>query len=163
LTSLNSLITENPALASQYLQQMSKVYRYLLQHKDRTTVSIQTELEFVRNYIFLLETRFGDALKIKIDVPKSASENSIVPVTLQILIENALKHNVVDLDRPLSIDIFSSDDYLVVTNNLQKRKSVEGSNKQGLVNLQSLYKFITDRPVILENGDSRFTVKIPLV
>jgi hypothetical protein len=163
LTSLNSLITENPALASQFLQQMSKVYRYVLQNKDRNSVSLHTELDFIRNYVFLAETRFGGALKIKFEISKEAMESAIVPVTLQILIENAMKHNVIDNDKPLSVDVFSSGDYLVVSNNLQKRKTAETSNKQGLANLESLYRFMTDRPVILETSEGRFTVKVPLL
>jgi len=162
LTSLNSLITENPPLASQFLQQMSKVYRYVLQHKDKNSVSLQTELDFIRNYVFLAETRFEGALKIKFEISKEAIESAIVPVTLQILIENAMKHNI-DEDKPLRVEVFSSGDYLVVSNNLQKRKTVETSNKQGLANLESLYGFMTDRPVIVESSDNRFTVKVPLL
>jgi len=163
LTSLNSLITENPVLASQFLQQMSKVYRYVLQNKEKSFVSLHTELEFIRNYVFLAETRFEGALKIKFDISKEALESAIVPVTLQVLIENAMKHNIIDKDKPLSVEVFSSGDYLVVSNNLQKRKTVETSNKQGLTNLESLYRFMTDRPVILETTEARFTVKVPLL
>ncbi len=163
LTSLNSLITENPKLASQFLQQMSKVYRYVLQNKDKNFVSLRTELDFIKNYVFLAETRFEGALKIKFEISKEAMDFAIVPVTLQILIENAMKHNIIDKDKPLSVDVFSSGDYLVVSNNLQKRKTVDAANKQGLTNLESLYGFMTDRPVIRETNDARFTVKIPLL
>ena len=103
------------------------------------------------------------ALKIKFEVSSKALENAIVPVTLQILIENALKHNVIDIDRPLSIEVFSSGDYLVVTNNLQKRKTVETSNGQGLENLRSLYRFMTDRPILIEFNENLFAVKVPLL
>ena len=163
LTSLNSLITENPMLASEFLQQMSKVYRYVLQNKEKNFVSLQTELDFIKNYVFLAETRFQGGLKIKFEISKEAMESAIVPVTLQILIENAMKHNIIDKDKPLSVEVFSSGDYLVVSNNLQKRKTVETSNKQGLANLESLYRFMTDRPVILETSEARFTVKVPLL
>src|SRR5260221_4682311 len=163
LTSLNSLITENPKLASQFLQQMSKVYRYVLQNKDKNFVSLRTELDFIKNYVFLAETRFEGALKIKFEISKESMEFAIVPVTLQILIENAMKHNIIDQDRPLRVEVFSSGDYLVVSNNLQKRKTVETSNKQGLANLESLYGFMTDRPVIVESSEARFTVKDPLL
>jgi sensor histidine kinase YesM len=163
LTSLNSLISENQQLASQFLQHMSKVYRYVLQNKDKNFVSLQTELDFIKNYVFLAETRFGGALKIKFEIADGAQEQAIVPVTLQILIENALKHNIVDHERPLSIDVFTSGDYLVISNNLQKRKTVETSNKLGLENLKSLYKFLTERPVIIEELSDRFNVKVPLI
>lgn len=163
LTSLNSLISENQQLASQFLQHMSKVYRYVLQYKDKNFVSLQTELDFIKNYVFLAETRFGGALKIKFEIGNGAKEQAIVPVTLQILIENALKHNIVDHERPLSIDVFTSGDYLVISNNLQKRKTVETSNKLGLENLRSLYRFLTERPVIIEELEDRFNVKVPLI
>lgn len=163
LTSLNSLIFENQGLASQFLQHLSKVYRYVLQNKDKNFVTVQTELEFIQNYVFLLRTRFESALTISFRVHDHSRDKAIVPVTLQILIENALKHNVVDKDRPLSIRIETNDDYLVVSNNLQVRKLVETSNKQGLENLRSLYAFLTDKPVLIESGDTHFSVSVPLV
>lgn len=163
LTSLNSLIAENPTLASQFLQHMSKVYRYVLENKEKNFVGLETELDFIRNYVFLAETRFEDALKIKFDISDAAREKAIVPVTLQILIENALKHNVAETSRPLTIEISTLGDYLIVSNNLQPRKIVETSNKQGLENLKSLYRFLTDKPVEIEQGDERFSVKIPLL
>jgi two-component system, LytTR family, sensor kinase len=163
LTSLNSLIGENPALAYQFLQQLSKVYRYVLQNKDKNFVSLQTEYDFIKNYISLLETRFQDALSIDISIHDEIRDRALVPVTLQILIENALKHNIADRDKPLKIEIFTMGDYLIVSNNLQLRKLVDTSNKQGLENLKSLYSFLTEKPVIIEHTDSRFAVKIPLL
>jgi hypothetical protein len=163
LTSLNSLIFENQQLASEFLQQLSKVYRYVLQNKEKNFVLLATEMDFIAHYVKLLETRFTGALKINFDIHNDAKEKAIVPVTLQILIENATKHNVVDRDKPLSIEIFTIGDYLVVSNNLQLKKKVESSNRQGLDNLKSLYKFLTDRPVLVEPTDDRFYVKIPLI
>lgn len=163
LTSLNSLIFDNQQLASQFLQQLSKVYRYVLQNKDKNFVLLSTELEFIAHYVQLLETRFQGALKINFQVNDEAKEKAIVPVTLQILIENAIKHNIVDKDKKLFIDILTVGDYLVVSNNLQPRKTVETSNKVGLENLKSLYKFLTENPVIIEPTHDRFYVKIPLI
>lgn len=163
LTSLNGLIFEDQRLASDFLQQLSKVYRYVLQHGDRNFVTLKTELDFIHNYIQLLETRFRGSLKINLDIAAHAQEQAIVPVTLQVLIENAIKHNIVDKDRPLTIDLVTIGDYLVVGNNLQERKSVESSNKKGLERLRSLYGFLTERPVIVEKTDDRFNVKVPLI
>jgi two-component system, LytTR family, sensor kinase len=163
LTSLNTLIFENQELASQFLQQLSKVYRYVLQNKDKNFVLLTTELDFIEHYVQLLETRFKGALKISFEVNADAREKAIVPVTLQILIENAIKHNVADKERMLSIEIITVGDYLVVSNNLQTRKTVESSNKLGLENLKSLYKFLTDKPVIVESTNDRFYVKVPLI
>ncbi|MBA4054782.1 MAG: histidine kinase [Marivirga sp.] len=163
LTSLNGLIFENQGLASQFLQHLSKVYRYVLQNKEKNFVPVQTELDFIQNYVFLLRTRFQQALIINFDIGEAGRERAIVPVTLQILIENALKHNIVDKERPLHIDVLTIGDYLVVSNNLQIRKRVGTSNGQGLDNLRSLYAFLSDKPVIIEKTDNRFAVKIPLL
>lgn len=163
LTSLNSLIMENQELASQFVQQLSKVYRYVLQNKEKSYVTLKTELDFIQHYISLLQTRFQQALIIRTEISKGAEDLHIVPVTIQILIENAIKHNVLDQHRPLSIEIFTSGDYLIVSNNLQLRSHVETSNKQGLDNMKSLYKFLTDRPMVVEESEQRFSVKIPLV
>ncbi len=163
LSSLNSLIMENQRLASEFVQQLSRVYRYVLQYKDQSSVSLSTELNFIQHYISLLQTRFQQALTITIAVDKEAEEQRIVPVTLQILIENAIKHNIVSAELPLHIEIFTSGDYLVVSNNLQQRKHVESSNKLGLKNMQSLYKFLSDKPVQIEQTAIRFSVKVPLL
>jgi two-component system, LytTR family, sensor kinase len=163
LTSLNTLIFDNQQLASEFLQQLSKVYRYLLQNKDKNFVLLQTELDFISNYVKLLETRFEGSLKINFDIPTMAKEKAVVPVTLQILIENAIKHNIIDAAKPLLIEVTTIGDYLVISNSLQKRKNVETSNKQGLENLKSLYRFLTDRPVLIEPTEDRFFVKVPLL
>ncbi len=163
LTSLNTLIYENQDLASQFLQQLSKVYRYVLQNKDKNFVLLSTELDFIAHYVRLLETRFQGALTINFEIHNNANEKAIVPVTLQILIENAIKHNIVDKEKQLVIDVVTVGDYLIVSNNLQKRKTVETSNKLGLENLKSLYKFLTDRPVLVEPTIDRFYVKVPLI
>jgi LytS/YehU family sensor histidine kinase len=135
----------------------------VLQNKDKNFVLLSTELEFISNYVKLLETRFHGALKIQFDIHNDSKEKAIVPVTLQILIENALKHNIADREKILNIEIVTVGDYLVVSNNLQPRKNVETSNKQGLENLRSLYRFLTDKPVIVEPTDKRFFVKVPLL
>jgi two-component system, LytTR family, sensor kinase len=163
LTSLNSLIFEDQVLASQFLQQLSKVYRYVLQNKDKTMVTLDTELTFIQHYVSLLQTRFRDFLTIDFKVPEDARSRAIVPVTLQILIENALKHNIVDKAKPLSIQIRVDNGYLEVSNNLQEKKMVETSNQQGLENLKTLYRFLTDKPMIIEKSATQFIVKVPLI
>lgn len=163
LSSLNSLIFENPQLASDFLQQLSKVYRYVLEHKDKNTVSLQTEIRFVSHYIKLLETRFGEGLKVEFDISEEVKDKMIVPVTLQILIENAVKHNTTSVAHPLLVSISSRGRYLQVENNLQRKSAIEVSNKLGLTNLKNLYLYIADSPVLVEENDMKFTVKIPLL
>ncbi|HLP12508.1 MAG TPA: histidine kinase [Flavobacteriales bacterium] len=163
MASLNSLIKENPELASNYLQQLSKVYRYVLQHDSGTTVSLSTELEFIQNYIFLLKTRFENMIEINIDVNPEQTFLKIVPVTLQNLLENAIKHNIVSETQPLRISIQTKDNYLVVENNLQTKKLVETSNGTGLEKLKSLYKYLDKNELVVEKDNSTFRVKLPLL
>lgn len=162
LSALNSLIFENPQLASDFLQQLSKVYRYVLENKDKNSVSLQTEIDFVSQYVKLLETRFGDGLNVIFNISDIAREKAIVPVTMQILIENAVKHNTTSKDSPLVIKVKTESDYLVIENNLQKKGAIETSNGQGLENLKNLYRFISDRPVEVVETATSFAVKIPL-
>jgi Putative regulator of cell autolysis len=163
LTSLNSLIFENQTLASDFLQHLSKVYRYLLQHKDRETVSLKNELDFVENYIFLLKTRFQDEIQIDIETENGVLDKQVVPVTLQILIENAVKHNIISAKQPLHISIRAKGDTLRVSNNMQHKKQVETSNRQGLDTLRALYRYLSDRPIQIADDGTTFCVTLPLI
>jgi hypothetical protein len=163
LTSLNSLIFDNQQLASDFLQQLSKVYRYVLQHKEKQTVSLSTELDFVDSYTFLLKTRFGSGIEVNSNLNEQAKEKHIVPATLQILIENAVKHNIISSANPLIISITECDSYLLLKNNVNKKAQVETSNKQGLENLKSLYRYLIDKPIDIVETNEIFTIKIPLI
>jgi two-component system, LytTR family, sensor kinase len=162
LTSLNSLIFENPQLASDFLQQLSKVYRYVLQANNEL-VSVETELTFIKRYVHLLETRFEAGLKVDFEISEEALEQKIVPVTLQILIENALKHNIASPQKPLHIRVFDSEGYLSVANNVQRKTIVEESNAQGLKRLTQLYSYLAERPLVVAEVNGTFCVKIPLL
>lgn len=163
LSSLNSLIFENPDLASKFLKQLSRVYRYLLENNENEAVPLETEISFVQNYISLLQTRFGKGLEVNIKYSENFSELKIIPVTLQILIENAIKHNITYEDTPLVIDIFVEDSCLTVRNNHQPKTRVEGSNKKGLENLNDLYFYTTGKEMLTESSPQYFTVKVPLI
>lgn len=162
LTSLDSLIHENPTLASEFLRQLAKVFRYVLQNKEKGLVSLETELNFIKNYVALLQTRFGESLSINFNISDEVLDLQIAPVTLQILIENALKHNVINQANPLTINIFSQDKYLFIENLIQHKKQVETSNGQGLNNLKTLYSFLSNNEVLIEQNEV-FSVKIPLI
>jgi sensor histidine kinase YesM len=163
LTSLNSLIFENQQLASDFLQQLSKVYRYTLQNKVNETVSLKTELEFISSYISLFKIRFQEAIIFSINISEESMEKEIAAVTLQMLVENAVKHNIVNITTPLTISISTNDDYLIVENTINKKIQVESSNKQGLENIKALYHYLSDKPIeIIDNGKT-FKVKIPLI
>jgi two-component system, LytTR family, sensor kinase len=163
LTSLNSLIFEDQQLASDFLQQLSKVYRYVLQNKDKETVTLATELNFISHYISLLKIRFMNAIEFDIKVAENYKEREIVPLTLQVLIENAVKHNIVSPSSPLRLTVKADGDYLVVENNINKKVQVETSNQLGLNNLVGFYKYLSEKPIVINERKKIFTVKIPLI
>lgn len=163
LTSLDGLIQTNPALASEFVRHMSKVYRYVLQHKENEVVNIEEELEFIGHYIELLHIRYGSGLSIHHTLSAAAMDKGIVMVTLQMLIDNAIKHNIVQASSPLKIIIWDEGDYLVVHNNKQLRRQIENSNRQGLKQLKQLYGYLSGKPVLIEDTAEHFTIKIPLL
>lgn len=163
LTSLSSLIRINQKLAGEFLDGMSRIYRYILQSKDSELVPLKDEIRFIQTFISLQKTRFNEGLQVNLRIEEEYMHQKIVPVTLQNLIENAIKHNIVDAETPLVIELFVEDGYLLVKNNLQKKSFVDTSNKQGLDNLLSLYKYLSDRPMLIEEDAHYFTVKIPLI
>lgn len=163
LTSLNSLISADPKMASGFLDSLSKTYRYILKSRDNETVPLIDEIRFAENYTKLQKTRFEKGFDVVIDIPEDDHHRKIVPVTLQNLIENAIKHNIIDEESPLVVRIYIDDGLLVVENNLQKKKFVETSNRQGLANMQSLYQYLSNKPVQITETDKTFTVKLPLL
>jgi len=163
LTSLSGLIETDQQVAGNFLEQMSGIYRYILKNGDNETVFLKDEIEFVQLYINLQQTRFKKGLQVNINVPEEYMHYKIAPVTLQNLIENAIKHNIIDSSSPLVIDIFIEGDFLVVKNNLQKKKVVETSNKKGLEQFVSLYKYLSRLPVEITETTKNFQIKIPLI
>ncbi|MEO6284355.1 MAG: two-component regulator propeller domain-containing protein [Dyadobacter sp.] len=163
LTSLNSLILTKPKDASLFLRKLSVIYRYILQNKDSELVSLQAELTFAQNYIDLQTTRFGEGLHISISISPDSLTQRIVPVTLQNLLENAIKHNIVSDDCPLDILIYTETDRLFVQNSLQRKNFVETSNKQGLNSLKSLYHYLSPRKVTVDETATEFKVSVPLL
>ena len=163
LSSLSGLIETDQRLAGNFLKQMSKIYRYILKSRDSETVTVKEEIDFVQAYIDLQKTRFKKGLQVNINIDAEEQHKKIPPVTLQNLVENAIKHNIIDADCPLVIDIYTENEYMVVKNNLQKKHVVESSNKQGLSNLRSLYRYLSDKPLLIEENDNYFLIRLPLV
>lgn len=163
LTSLGSLIQTDQKMAQNFLTGMSRIYRYILSNRDVELLPLKEELQFVSHYIQLQQARFESGLEVHINIPESQQHRRVAPVTLQNLVENAIKHNIIDDETPLVIHIFTDAGFLVVQNNLQLKKYVETSNKQGLKQLQSLYRYLTGEPVQVHRSDTHFTVKIPLI
>ena len=163
LTSLRSLIRTRPEQAGDFLDGLSRTYRYILKSRDSETVSIGDEIKFAETYVQLQRTRFPRGFNVGMQIPGNYHHRKIVPVTIQNLVENAIKHNLIDDEMPLTVTISVEGDYLVVKNNLQRKEFVETSNKQGLENLRSLYQYLHENPVIIKEDEFSFTVKIPLL
>jgi sensor histidine kinase YesM len=163
LSSLDGLIQTNPGLASQFVRHLAKVYRYVLEHKEQEVVQIETELNFIEHYISLLNIRYGSALEIKLEISPAAMERGIAMVTLQMLIDNAIKHNIVQQGMPLKIWIWDEGDFLHVHNNKQLRRQMEISGKQGLKQLNELYGFLTSAKPIIKEDTHIFEIILPLL
>ena len=163
LNTLAAVIPEDPDLAVEFVQQMSKVYRHILEVKDESSILLKEELDVLKAYGFLLKTRFGKNLDIEINVPDEKLKQRIVPFSLQLLMENAIKHNIVSSEKPLKITVFAENGNLLVSNNLQMKNQVNESTGIGLDNIRNRYKLLGDKEVkVFDNGES-FTVSIPLL
>ena len=162
-TSLDGLIQTDPELASEFVRHLSKVYRYVLEHKENEIVSLQTEVDFIQHYISLLGIRYKDDLRIHLQLTPEGCEKGIVMVTLQMLIDNAIKHNSIHRGSPLTITIWDDGAYLHIRNNKQLRKQIETSTKQGLSQLKELYQYLSEAPVIVDDSDDTFEIKLPLL
>jgi sensor histidine kinase YesM len=163
LNTLSSLIPEDPKHAVDFVQQLSKVYRHILDVKDEKSILLKDEMEVLNAYTFLLKTRFGNNLDVHIDIPEAKLKNKIVPLSLQILMENAIKHNIVSSDRPLHIHVFTDNGSLVLSNNLQVKNQINESTGIGLDNIRNRYKLLGDKEVKVTENENSFTVSIPLI
>ena len=164
LNTLVTLISENQNLATEFTQKLSDVYRYILQHKDKELVKLSTELEFIKSYIFLLKMRFSDNLDVTFNIDEQFHNNYVAPLTLQMLVENAIKHNVISKTHPLHIEIYTENGQsLIVKNKLQKKKMVNGSTKTGLMNIQKRYEYLTNKSIDVITTNANFMVAIPLI
>lgn len=164
LGSLSSLIMEDPARAVTFVNELSSVYRYLLQANERQLTTLKSELTFLRDYFHLLKTRFGDGVHLEVDVEEDQRAYLLPPLTLQLLIENAVKHNIVLTQKPLHIRVYTDrNDNLVVVNNLQKKTSPVLSNKVGLRTIISKYRLLNKGAVRVTETPAHFRVELPLV
>jgi sensor histidine kinase YesM len=163
LNVLTSLIGENPNLAEKFTTKLSKVYRYVLEQRNKDLVPIEEELKFAKTYMELLGMRFEDA--VEFNIPDSISNDAlkIVPLSLQLLLENAVKHNVVSSSKPLTINIYEEANYLIIENNINPKEAIGKSTKVGLQNITDRYGLITQKGVKVENNNKTFKVSLPLL
>ena len=163
LNVLSSLIEENPDNAQWFTISLSKIYRYVLEQKDKELVSVEEELAFAKTYMDLLKMRFENSLFYEMPTSFINPEAKVVPLSLQLLLENTVKHNVVSEQRPLHIRIYVEGDYLAVQNDYQKKEVLQDRQGVGLQNIVNRYGIITNRKVIIIQNEKTFTVKIPIL
>ncbi len=164
LNVLTSLIGENPNLAEKFTTKLSKVYRHVLEHRNKELIPLTEELQFAKTYMELLQMRFEDALEFEVPLAVSNSELKIVPLSLQILLENAVKHNVGSSSKPLKISIYEEGGYLKIQNNINPKEAIGKKNtKVGLQNIADRYGLISEKEVQIENNNKTFTVNLPLL
>lgn len=163
LNVLSSLIDENPRQAQKFTASMSKIYRYVLEQKDKELVTVEDEIEFAKTYCELLKTRFEDSVDFTFDVAKEDYQKYVVPLALQLLLENCIKHNFATSSKPLIIRIFSDGNTLCIENNLQVREQIKESSGIGLANIVQRYSLLTERNVFIEKSEDHFKVKLPML
>jgi hypothetical protein len=162
LNTLSSLIGSRPETAEKFLNKLSAIYRYILENSRKDRVPLTTELNFISDYFELHRIRDDDKIELTIDAG-NASEYSIIPVSLQILIENCIKHNMATRENRLRISITVENDFIVVQNNLQKMGTQLKSTGTGLKNLAERVRLITGKTLAVDESNSFFTVKVPLL
>nr|WP_284040512.1 histidine kinase [Sphingobacterium sp. lm-10] len=163
LNVLSGLIEEDAEKAFRYTNSLSAIYRSMLSQKDKDLVPLREELATGEEFLYLLQIRFEGALTYEIEAGLEREQKFVVPLCLQLLLENAVKHNEASDARPLQIKIYSDSDYLVVENNLQPRNSFVESNKLGLSIITERYRSLTERSVHIEQNDGIFRVALPLM
>jgi len=162
LNTLSELVYDDAKKADIYIQKLSGIYRYILENEETDLISLKEELEFIQQYFNLQKARDNDKIFLEIDVHRE-EEFKIIPVSLQLLVENALKHNSMSRDKPLVVKIFNSDDYIIVSNTIQRKNIIENSTQLGLSNLKERVSLIMGRELIVNEDTNQFVVKLPII
>lgn len=163
LNTLTVMIPQQPEMAVKFVEQMSKVFRYSLQNSAENTIDVATELKVVQSFLFLNEQRFEGKLHVITAVDEAILSRQLITQSLLMLAENAIKHNEISTDRPLTIKIYNTGTCLVIENTLQRRTQIEPSTGIGLANIMQRYALVSAMPVIVEEVSNTFTVKLPLI
>jgi len=161
LNTLSSLVATDANLSEQFISKLSSIYRYILENRDIELINLSKEMGFIHDYFFLQKIRDNGKIEMVVDV-KKPENYEILPISVQLLVENALKHNAATRDNPLKIKIYQENDDLVVENVLQPKMQLEPSSKTGLKNLSERVKLVLNKEVQIESGNGKYTVKIPM-
>jgi two-component system LytT family sensor kinase len=145
-----------------YVDQLANVYRYLLDHHRHDLVELKRELDFTKSYLYIMQTRLESALEVSMLIEAGCMSNGVPPLTVQLLVENAIRHNIASASKPLRISIRTQDGSLVVTNNLQPRTSIQAASGIGLTNINERYRLLLGKEIQIAMDDEFFTVKLPM-
>jgi two-component system LytT family sensor kinase len=164
LNTLAAIIPENHEQAVRFTEKLSEVYRYILQYKNRELVELKTELEFIESYLFLLKIRYPENLFVEFSINQQHKKKHVAPLTLQILVENCIKHNVISKSDPLTVKIYTDKGgNIVVENKLLLKTIAKNSTKTGLENIKKRYQYLTDESVEIVDNSANFIVSVPLI
>lgn len=163
LNSLSFLVREDQKAAGKFINKISFLYRYILQSKDQDLVTLKEELKFLKSYIFLIEQRYRENFAVNIAIDKTLFQKKIPSLALQLLVENSVKHNEISVKKPLTIDVYDENNFLIVKNKLQKRTSIVESTNTGLSNLNTRFNLLLNKDIIIENSNDYFIVKLPIL
>lgn len=163
LNSLSLIVREDTAAAIKFINKLSFLFRYMLQSKNQDVITVSEELKFLESYIFLIKQRYRGNFEVNISISKELYQKNIPTLALQFLMENAVKHNEISKNKPLSVDVFNEDEGIVVKNKLQERRGAVESTNTGLSNLNSRFKLLANKEITISKVNNYFVVKIPLL
>lgn len=163
LNTLAGLVEENPRIAEAYIHELANVYRYVLQYNQKEIAVLSDEINFAKSYFYLNQIRYGDNIQLILNVSEVCLNRNVLSLSLQLLLENAMKHNVISTLKPLTIQITCDDNYLHVINNFQAKLQTIKSEGIGLKNIMERYQFYTDKKVEIASNEKQFIVSIPLL
>jgi LytS/YehU family sensor histidine kinase len=162
LNTLLMLVNDNP-VASKYVESISEIMRYMLQSRDKEAVLLRDELKIASDYVFVQQSRFGDKLQVEFDVPEKFYHYAIPPLALQMLLENAIKHNVVSKDNPLHVKVYIAENlFIVIENSVKAKIDKDPSTGVGLENIRNRYIHLTGKDILVKQENGRFVVMLPL-
>jgi len=162
LNALTNLVYEDQDKAAKFIKQLSEVYRYVLDTREKETVSMQEEIRFVKSYLFLQQIRFGDNLKVELNLDNASG--NVAPLALQLLLENAIKHNIISQENPLYVKMIVENGFVWVENKLQRKSAMgENSSGMGLNNIRSRYAFLSNKEVLVKEDVEKFSVGLPII
>ena len=161
LNTLTGVVEKSQEKATEYINKLSMIYRYVLDHRNKDLIPLQEEMNFLNDFIYLSKIRYGKGLLVQNQV--TVSRIMIVPMALQLLLENAIKHNVISLEEPLTVNLYTIDGYICMQNNFQPKSSIQKTNRVGLENLTKRYEYLCKKIVEIEKTDAYFEVRIPII